>query len=393
MRARGAFSLCCWPCIFPAALQSCVQAAEQLPVAPSRLCLCSGVPGPPRPTACPSACLGCRDYVAGGCSICTFLQGLSLPLPLVPRRAAPPGPRGAQSRAGKPPRAEGPAVSWGNRVLLGAAKCCTVTCLGLEGDSRTGGQQVAQWGWTQSQKPQQSTQCSAAADTLPALGAGLCGHSSVRVTAGRGDTQQNSVHRHPAFWAASSQPDGGGWHWELSPSLPGWPGSCGGPGLCCGAQFSCGASAALQPLAVLTQSSDPIASLQAGAGPGPSGLGCWGSPSSCSPSSWLPGSGRVERPVHAAGIAQGQRWAVCAGALGRTGGMEPAPEAMGPTRPSAALSSGDVTPHSQGCPGMGLCRVRLYHPLTFPRKDKQRDLLPPCAGGFPRSLLTCAALL
>lgn len=116
---------------------------------------CISAPGclGPRPTACPSACLGCQDYVAGGHSICTFLQGLSLPLQLVPRRAAPPGPRGARSRAGKPPRAEGPAVSWGNRVLLGAAKCCTVTCLGLEGDSRTGGHQVAQWGWTQSEKP------------------------------------------------------------------------------------------------------------------------------------------------------------------------------------------------------------------------------------------------
>lgn len=51
----------------------------------------------------------------------------------------------------------------------------------------------------------------------------------------------------------------------------------------------------LQPLAVLTQTSDPIKSLQAGAGPGPSGVGCWGSPSSCTPSSRLPGSRRVKQ--------------------------------------------------------------------------------------------------
>ena len=32
-----------------------------------------GCLGPPRPTACPSACLRSRDHVAGGCNICAFL--------------------------------------------------------------------------------------------------------------------------------------------------------------------------------------------------------------------------------------------------------------------------------------------------------------------------------
>lgn len=66
-------------------------------------------------------------------------------------------------------------MSWGNLVVLGTAKSCTVTCPGLEGDSRTGGHQVTMWGLTQSQQGKGSTapmctQCFAPADTPDSSG-------------------------------------------------------------------------------------------------------------------------------------------------------------------------------------------------------------------------------
>lgn len=125
-----------------------------------------GCLGTSDPTACPSACLGSQDPVADGCSVCTFLWGLSLPPPAGSSQGCPSGAQGSpRAEQAAPGRAGGPAVSWGNWVVLGTAKSCTVTCPGLAGDSRTGGYQVAQW----STAPVCS-QCSAPADTLGSPG-------------------------------------------------------------------------------------------------------------------------------------------------------------------------------------------------------------------------------
>lgn len=207
---------------------------------------------------------------------------------------------------------------------------------------------------------------------------------------------------HPAFRAVSSQPVRGVWYRGVSPGLPGWPGSCGGPGLLPSAS---GTSSAVEPCC-------------------PPDLGCahlrapipWGPGRQGAGWSWLEQGGGVRAPpaqahtlpapqdCQEAGRAEqahpGSRdcerasTGLCVlGPWGEGEGWSPAPEAMGPTRPSPDPSPGDATPHSQGCPGVGLGRVRLCHLLIFPRKDKQRELLPPCAGGFPRSSVTRAALL
>lgn len=181
--ASGAFSHRCGPCIFPAALQRSRQAAEQVtcfPAAPDTekpvdmlslqaACLsASGCLGPPDPPPAPQPVWAVETmWLMAAVSAHSSRVFPSL-LQLVPPGAAPPEPKGAQSRQvlGRP---EGPAVSWENWVVFGTAKSCTVTCCGsLEGGRGTSGSPMR--GWTQRQQGKGSatlacTECSAPADT------------------------------------------------------------------------------------------------------------------------------------------------------------------------------------------------------------------------------------
>lgn len=128
-------------------------------------------------------------------------------------------------------------------------------------------------------------------------------------------------------------------------------------------QFSCRALLPSRPWLVSPQTSDPMGSLQSGSGwSRPKPGGCVGTPPARAHTLLAPQGCREQEersmPVQAAGIAKGPGAGLCVlGPWGEGGGWSPVPEAMGPTRPSPAPSAGDATPHSQGCPGMGLGRV------------------------------------
>lgn len=98
-------------------------------------------------------------------------------------------------------------------------------------------------------------------------------------------------------------------------------------------------------------------------------------------------------PVQAAGIAKGPILGCARWGPGEKEGIEPSAWSPG-TRQTFSCPEGwgcdpTLTGMSQRRPWQGATVL----PFTFPGRDKQRELLPPCAGGFPRSLVTCAALL
>jgi len=139
--AGGTFPLCCWPCIFPAALQRSGLAAEQvtyLPAAANRLPVCYGVPWSPQ-THCLPLSLSALSRPCGW-----WLQHLRIPWvfrsrlqPLTPGlpHQSPGEPRAEPAGPG---RAKGPAVSQGNWVVLGTCKELYCDLPWLRGDSRTG---------------------------------------------------------------------------------------------------------------------------------------------------------------------------------------------------------------------------------------------------------------
>ena len=129
-----------------------------------------------------------------------------------------------------------------------------------------------------------------------------------------GGTWRDGVDRYPAFWAMRGSEGHVG---EMSPS---WGGQAPAVALGFWDQFSCVALLPSKTLAVLT----------------PELLPCWVPagreqarwlPSSCTHTPGapgLPGSRKCEAgSSRQPGLPKGQHWTVRAGALGRTGGMEP----------------------------------------------------------------------